>query len=149
MSFGGALLPTAKTPLKNKNKNKNTILLTLLLHKGSVIFLLLRLKARGFDSNKVFKTRNLHCFSVHWLPGQGLICTRPNTMALRAPFATGSSPSNETFWLCLPTLLLGNPWVACSYSVVFSFSLPPLSHSHSCWRHTNTVLLRRKSPQLP
>lgn len=41
-----------------------------------------------------------------------------------APFATGTSPSNETFWLCLPILLLGNPWVACSYSVVFCSPSP-------------------------
>lgn len=99
-----------------------------ILTQGSVIFSPFHLKATRFDSNEAFNTGNLNCFSVDGLPGQGLIGTRPNTMALRAPFATGSSPSNETFWLCLPTLLLGNPWVACSYSVVFSFSLSlPLS----------------------
>lgn len=112
----------------------------------------IRLKARRFDSNKAFKTENLHCFSVDWLPGQGLICTRPNIMALRAPFAAGSSPSNETFWLCLPTLLLGTPWVACSYSVVFSFllSLPSLTHSRAggtpipfCWEGKAHNYLKR------
>ena len=68
---------------------------------------------------------------MRWLPEQGLISTRPNTTALRAPSATGSSTSNETLWLCVPILLLGNPWAACSYSVVLSFSpsLPSPTHS--------------------
>lgn len=68
-----------------------------ILTQGSVIFSPFHLKATRFDSNEAFNTGNLNCFSVDGLPGQGLIGTRPNTMALRAPFATGSSPSNETF----------------------------------------------------
>jgi len=68
---------------------------------------------------------------VRWLPERGLISTRPNTTALRAPSATGSSPSNETLWLCVPILLLGNPWAECSYSVVLSFSLSLPSPTHS------------------
>lgn len=118
MSFGSAVLLTAHTPFFKKYYSFDFV-----LTQDSVIFPPFRLKATRLDSNKAFDTGHLNCFSVGWLPGLGLIGTRPNTMALRVPFATGSSPSNDTFWLCLPTLLLGNPWVACSYSVVFSFSL--------------------------
>lgn len=118
MSFGSAQLVTANRPFFKKYQSFDFV-----LTQGSVIRPPFRLKVTRFDSNQTFNTGNLNCFSVGWLPGQGLIGTRPNTMALRAPFATGSSPSNETFWLYLPTLLLGNPWAACSYSVVFSFSL--------------------------
>lgn len=146
MSFGIALLLTAKAPFLK------VLFFWLCPYTRVLWYFRPRLKGRRFDSNKAFKTGNLHCFPVDWLPGQGLICTRPNTMALRAPFATGSSPSNETFWLCLPTLLLGNPWVACSYSVVFSFSLSLSSLTRTlargtpipfCWEEKTYNYLKR------
>lgn len=136
MSFGSALLLTAYTHIFKKYHS-----FVFVLTQGFCAISTLLLKARRFDSNKAFNIGNLHCLSVDWLPGQDLIGTRPNTMVLRAPFATGTSPSNETFWLCLPTLLFKKkktPWVACSYSVVFCshsaslLSLALLLETHQC-----------------
>lgn len=117
--------------LQQRHHLKSTILLTSSLHKISVIFSTRVRKAEGLSATRLLKPEDLHCFSRGLTSRtKGVICTRSNTMALRAPFATGSSPSNETFWLCLPTLLLGNPWVACSYSLYSrSHSPSPLSTS--------------------
>lgn len=128
---------------------KSTILLTLSLHKGSVVFPP-TFKRQKIWQQQGFQNREFTLFSSGLTSRTRTHLHPPKYHGTACALCHRILPFQWDFLIVSTNSPIRKP-VGCMqlFCCILILTLPPLSHSHSCKRHTDTVLLRRKNLQLP